>query len=399
MSREKFSKSDPRHGMLLAGMNNDIKEKKYYYTNDAPVAMGMTDYAQALKHYATDQKNDRLKKKANELEKYAKDYYSLLRKSFEKCGAIERIDGKITYLHHHPIPPKTKKPLLDCPYREFDSRLRAQTRFHEFPRLAESRLLNEAELRALFKYESDHDQTVLGMKRYVPERLDDFRTYHAGVQKLRIGMVREYMMHYYAYLNYIIVPDTWIGLEQSILIPRKGHHGRDAGDPTDKRFFKGGDFIVGTAIQGWDGIHGLRPVSTETKQMFAFDEPGGGAVWIGRAIPNHWFTSGQEVGAEGLTTRYGKLDLSMHYDSDNRALDIKVTPEKGKIFPELRVGVRDPEGGKASKVGFVGSPEIKHRLDKEQDLVYVCDVKERIHLRVKFVNPDFSGNSKKKTEL
>jgi hypothetical protein len=253
--------------------------------------------------------------------------------------------------------------------------------------LAEAGLLNEEELRALFEYESNHERTVLGKKRFVPERLDDFRTYHAGVQKLRLGMVREYLMHYYAFLNYILILDLWIGLEQSALIPDEGRRGRDAGLQKARVLFEeGADFITGTRIKGWDGIHPLRPVLTETKQMFAFDEPGGGAVWIGRAIPRHWFTSGEEVGAEGLTTRYGKLDLSMHYESEKRVLDIMIQPEEERIFPELRIGVRDPEGGKASAVDIVGSLKTKHSLNKDQNLVYVQNVHGLLHLRVKFEN-------------
>jgi hypothetical protein len=380
VSRDKFGKDDPRYGMLTASMNNDIHKEDYYYTNDTPVAMGIAGYAQALEHYGVAQKENRLIEKAGNLAKYAKDYYALLRKSFETSGAADRIDGKITYIHHHPLPPETVKPALDTPYRQPKSRLRAQTRFHEFPRLAEAGLLNEEELRAFFEYQSNHERTILGMKRYMPGILDDFRTYHAGVQKLRLGMVREYLMHYYAFLNYVIVPDMWIGLEQSIVIPKKALPGRKIGG----KFYNAEDFIAGTGIQGWDGIHPLRPVPSETKWIFAFDEPDGSAVWIGRAIPNHWLSSGQKVGALGLTTRYGMLDLSMHYQSNKRLLDVVITPKEERLIPELRIGVRDPEGRTASTVQFVGSPKIKHRLDKEQDLVYVYDVKEQIHLRVKF---------------
>jgi hypothetical protein len=133
LSREKFPNHDPRHGMLVANMNNDFREKSYFYSSDAPVYMGISEYAGALANFGATRKDNRLREKADELAEYAEDYFTLLRRSFESCGAIERQGDKITYIHHIPLPPEWPRPALESPYREAGSRLRAHTRFHEFP--------------------------------------------------------------------------------------------------------------------------------------------------------------------------------------------------------------------------------------------------------------------------
>ncbi len=53
------------------------------------------------------------------------------------------------------------------------------------------------------------------------------------------------------------------------------------------------------ASYGYEGAHMTWPIVRLTRQIFSFDEPKGGAVWVGRGIPRHWLTSGGPVGASG----------------------------------------------------------------------------------------------------
>ena len=101
---------------------------------------------------------------------------------------------------------------------------------------------------------------------------------------------------------------------------------------------------------GFEGAHATWPVPRLTRQIFAFDEPGGGSVWIGRGIPRHWLRQGQPVQAKGIPTRYGKLDLRFVYNPKDRMLNVRIDPLQGRTVPKLLIGARDPDGGRAMAV-------------------------------------------------
>jgi hypothetical protein len=304
------------------------------------------------------------------LAQYAKDYHATLRRSLET--AKEHDGNKLTYIHIHPILENPKRP-VQCIYLT-QPWPRAQRRFHDSPRLAGSDLLTDEERRCIFDFEFNHDQTVLGVRRYIPARLDNFQCYNSAFQKLRLGMVREYLMEYYGTIQALLGPGLWSGFEQTQVIPLEGERGRRNGY---------GKYLEGFRFFGLDGAHATWPVVRLTKQIFAFDEPNGDAIWIGRGIPRHWLAGGQAVRASGLPTRYGKLDIRYVYQPDARLLTVEIDPLERRFIPELRIGARDPEGGSLQSVRCSAS-SIRYKADAQHELVIVTGLERPVSLEIGF---------------
>ena len=372
-SLEAFPPDDPRHGMIEGILNNDInKEVTYYYTTDASIWNGLRNFAQALHEIGTAERHKEYVREASEMAAYADEYYDQLRRSF--ASAVERQDGRISFIHIHPVAEDAAGPVM-CKFRT-KMGYRAHRRFHEWPRLIGSGYLNDAEVRALFDYESKHEQTVLGVRRYVPRVLDNFQTNEAAHQKLRLGLVREFLMEYYGYIHLMLAPGMWSGFEQVQVVPLPGDRGRYTG-PSAK-------LMPVPRLSGWEGAHATWPVATMTKQIFAFDEPGGGAVWLAAGVPRHWLQDGQRVAASRIPTRYGRIDLGIRYQPEARTLRMDIQPEPGRTLPEIRYRARDPQGGRAVWADVVDAADRTERVEPMDDLFVVENVRTASSLTVHF---------------
>ncbi len=371
-SLKSFTPDDPRYGMVKGILSCDWWQKPpdYYYTNDGPIWEGLRDYAQMLQDIGVSMGRHSLVVKGKALAQYAKEYHAILRRSLET--AKENDGNKLTFIHIHPILGNPKRPVR-CIYLT-DEWSRAQRRFHDSPRLAGSDLLTDEERRCIFDFEFNHDQTVLGVRRYLAPRLDNFQCHNSAFQKLRLGMVREYLMEYYGTIQALLGPGLWSGFEQTQLIPLEGERGRRNGY---------GKYIEGPRLFGHEGAHPTWPIVRLTKQIFAFDEPNGDAVWIGRGIPRHWLASGRPVSASRLPTRYGKLDIRYVYRADVGLLTVEIDPLERRFIPELRIGARDPEGG-SLQLAHCRESSIGCRVDKEKELIIVTGVDRPIFLEIGF---------------
>lgn len=375
-SREKslkeFPPADPRYGMIPGILNNDFSHQGpgYFYTNDAPIWEGLRDYAEVLQEIGTMLNQSEYNAEGQRLDLYAKQYYATLRRSFET--AIEHEDGKISFIHIHPILDHPKRPVM-CTFRT-DTRNRGYRRFHDWPRLVGTDFLTDEERRFIFEYEFKHEQTVLGVRRFLPTSLDNFQCYNSSYQKLRLGMVREYLMEHYGNIQALVGPGLWSGFEQAQVVPADGERGRETG------YLK---YLKGPRIFGYEGAHMTWPIVRLTRQIFAFDQPKGRAVWVGRGIPHHWLTSGQMVSATSLPTRYGKLNMRYAYQREARTLKVEINPIEKRMIPELRVGARDPEGGRIRSV-HCKPFNTKCKINARQDLVIIRSVDRPVSLRINF---------------
>ncbi len=371
-SMDELAPDDPRYGLIEGIMNNDwaTDGTSYFYTNDAPVWEGFREFAKALQGIGAAKKDRELIGQGDELAQYAEQYYQDLRRSFET--AIERDGDEITYIHIRPVPEGAREQMRH--ESQHNKRFRAHRRFHEWPRFMGTDFLTDRERSFFFDYEFEHEQTVLGVRRYVPRNLDDFQIYNAAYQKLRMGRIRHFLMEYYGFIDFMMSPGTWTGFEQTQLLPRGEEKGRRTGH---------GVYDESTRMCGFEGAHATWPVARLTRQIFAFDEPGGEVVWVGRGIPRHWLRPGQPVEAKGIPTRYGKLDLSFVYNAKDRTLNVRVDPLQGRTVPKLLIGARDPENGRAVAVTSQPSGKECH-LDVQRELVSVTNVSEPISLVIQF---------------
>ena len=121
-----------------------------------------------------------------------------------------------------------------------------------------------------------------------------------------------------------------------------------------------------------------------TAQIFAFDEPGGGAVWLAASVPRHWLHDGHRVTARRVPTRYGRVDLVMQYEADTRTLHAEITPQPSRAIPEIHFRARDPEGGRTTSAECTragGTPTI---VKPDGDLFLIDDVRTPLRLEVLF---------------
>ncbi len=371
-SMAKLPPDDPRCGLIEGIMNNDWGSvgPDYFFTNDAPVWEGLREFARALQDIGAAKKDKRLIGQGDQLAQYAQEYYQNLRQSFET--AIERDGDKITYIHIRPVPEGAREQMRHESLHNM--RFRAHRRFHEWPRFIATDFLTDRERSFFFNYEFEHEQTVLGVRRFLPPILDNFQIYNAAYQKLRTGRIRHFLMEYYGFISFMMSPGTWNGFEQTQLLPRGEEKGRRTGH---------GAYNESTRLCGFEGAHATWPVARLTRQIFAFDEPGGEVVWVGRGIPRHWLRHGQPVQAKGIPTRYGKLNLSFVYDPKDRTLNVRVDPLQRRTVPKLLIGARDPEDGRA--VAVTSQPPGKAcQLDVQRELVSATNVTEPISLVIQF---------------
>jgi hypothetical protein len=370
-SLRNFPPGDPRHGMVQGIMNNDWPDQPgFYYRLDAAIWEGFRNYAQALEEIGVVMGRSEYVAKGKSLAQYAKEYYAAMRKSFET--AVEREGGRVSFVHIHPVLGNPPRPLR-CIFIT-DMKYRRNRRWHEWPRLVSTDFLTDEERRGIFDYEFNHEGTVLGVRRYEPTILDNFETYCSAYQKLRLGMVREFLMEYYGNIQALLGPGLWSGFEQVQVVPMDGEKGRRNGYAEYKK---------ASRMFGLEGAHATWPTARLTKQIFAFDEPNGEAVWVGRGIPRHWLTSGRAVQALGLPTRYGKLNIRYIYASEARILTVKIEPLERRTIPELRIGARDPEGGTLRSVRC-NTLNGQCKTDRERELIVVTGVDRPLSLQISY---------------
>ena len=333
VSLKKFPADNPRHGMIPGSIENDVPDPDYLYTNNAPVWAGLRDYARALGDIAVTNGDAGLAREAKTLADEATEFHGRLRASFEKYDLERDAEGKPYFFNIAPNDDgKASR------YRT-NHRYNIYRRFQCQPRTMATDFLTDDEIRGFYKFQSEHDSTILGVRRWEPDVIDDFVSFDCDFQRSRLGMSREYLMKFFAYLQCLSGNGTWTAFEEVDSRPTEGLSGRVFSR------FKQVNFL-----NGYDGQHATSAIAKMARDIFAVDQPGGGIVWLGGAVSRNWLATGKPITAKKLGTRYGCVDLSLSYDAEARATTVEIAVEPGRAVPEIRVRLRDPQGGKAMGV-------------------------------------------------
>uniref|UniRef100_UPI003217418B hypothetical protein n=1 Tax=uncultured Draconibacterium sp. TaxID=1573823 RepID=UPI003217418B len=381
ISKERYPVNHLKHGLMIGILNNDVRDEDVYYTTDAPVWAGLKRYSNTLLQIADKTDNKNLRAEAEVMSDDADEYHRLLRRSFET--AIERDEkGNIIFIHPSPPPSGAIMPYMS-PYRADDQgknnklvpHLRAQFRFHDRSRLIGSGFLNEEEIRSLYYYDRTWDKNILGVRRYLDSRLDDFQSHSCDFQMLKLGLVREYMMKYYAYLHYILMPGG-VGLEQVHVLPDIGNYPGSRG--IDKRILETSHY------EGLDGAHATIPVCSLTRNLYVFDDPDQEAIWIARGIPTHWYEKDKTLTFKGLTSKFGKIDYESKYDPTKKQMTIEILLEKNRNIPLVYIGIRAPGGLKPVSVKFATDNRVEYNLDSLDNLLTIRDISGEIKFSVTY---------------
>lgn len=368
-SLKKFPAGDPRHGMVAGSIENDVPDPDYLFTNNAPIWAGMRDYAQALGDIAARDGDAALAAEARELAAYVADFHQQLRHSFETSALVRDAAGKPYFFHIAPnINGNAEKYLTN-------SWLNIYRRFQCQPRTLATDFLTDDEIRGFYKYQAENDSTILGVRRWQPGVIDDFVSFDCDFQRARLGLSREYLMKFYGYLQLLSGNGTWTAFEEVPVRPHEGLSGRACySSPIDY-------------LTGYDGQHATIAIARMARDIYAISEPQGGSVVLAGAVSKHWLATGNPVTAKRLGTRYGLVDLALRYDPAARATAVEITVEPGRTIPELRVRLRDPQGGRLA--AMVAGTGIELRPEAEEAVLK--NASGTVSFRVKFESGQAGG--------
>lgn len=347
-SMKKFPVEDPRRGMIAGSVENDVPDPDYLFTNNAPIWAGMRDYAQVLSDMAGKNRNAALVQEAKELTEYCATFHRQLRNALEKFALVRDSEGKPYFFHITPNVNGSAEKYLT------NSWFNCYRRFQCQPRTLATDFLTDDEIRGFYKYQAENDSTILGVRRWQQDTIDDFVSFDCDFQRARLGMSREYLMKFFAYIQMLAGNGTWTAFEEVDVWPQAGNRGRTC--------YRGTHGI--SYLNEYDGQHATIAIARMARDLYSISEPTGGSVLLAGAISKNWLATGNPVVAKKLGTRYGLIDLALRYDAKTRMTLVVITVEPGKTVPEIRVRLRDPQGGRLATVAAGNSVEL--RPDKEE---------------------------------
>ena len=332
-SMEKFPKGDPRHGMLFGSFENDVPEQGYYYTNDFHVWFGLRDYSAALTAIAATPQGAALRDQAAKISHFTTDFHRNLRASFDKAGIIRDASGNIVAFN---CAPDIKGEGIKSRFFT-DEHWNMYRRFQQQPRMFAHSFASDDETNTFLDYQAANDQTILGVRRWRPDVLDDFVAFETDYQRLRLDRVREFQMKFFAYLQTVTAVGTWTGYEEAWLFPPNEE--LNARAPYGNK-----DGVLTT----FEGLHATIVTPMLTKQMYCFDEPTADAIWLAAGVSTHWLKDGKPLAAKRLGSRFGLVDLTLTWREADQSLTTVIVPQPGRTMTEVRLRLRAP-GGKPLK--------------------------------------------------
>jgi hypothetical protein len=347
-SMKKFPAEDPRHGMIAGSVENDVPDPDYLFTNNAPIWAGMRDYAQVLSDIAAKNQDAAQIKEAMELTGYVAAFHQQLRHSFETAALVRDAEGKPYFFHIVPNVNGSAEKYLT------NSWFNCYRRFQCQPRTLATDFLTDDEIRGFYKYQAENDSTILGVRRWQQDTVDDFVSFDCDFQRARLGMSREYLMKFFAYIQMLAGNGTWTAFEEVDVWPQAGNRARAC-----YRGFHGISYL-----NEYDGQHATIAIARMARDIYSISESTGGSVLLAGAISKNWLATGKPITARKLGTRYGLIDLTLRYDAKTRTTSVEITVEPGKTVPEIRVRLRDPQGGRLATVAAGRNVEL--RADKEE---------------------------------
>ena len=318
--------------MLSGSFENDVPEQNHYYTNDTHVWFGLRDYATILSRIAATEAGKPLAAAAREMSDFSTEFHRNLRASFDKAGIIRDAAGKPVAFHCTP----------DLANEGLKSKFFTQEhwniyrRFQQQPRMFAHSFATDEETAAFLDFQAQNDQTILGVRRWRSNVIDDFVAFEIDYQRLRLDRVREFQMKYFAYLQELTAVGTWTGYEEVLAGPFPG---------ANTLAPYGGSF---PAMTGYEGLHATIVTPMLTKQIFCFDEPTADAIWLAAGVSTNWLKNGQPLAAKRLGSRYGLVDLTLTWKAAARTLTAEIVPQPGRTMAEVRLRLRAP-GMKALK--------------------------------------------------
>ena len=121
---------------------------------------------------------------------------------------------------------------------------------------------------------------------------------------LQHGLIREFLVFYYAYMAHMYTRGTWTVTECRNTDPSK----------------PSAPFCAPAQLT----------IPILTKWMLVFEDPFSPTLWLGKSIPRSWLRDGKTVAVKGAPTRFGTLSYEISSKVHRGRINIELhLPEEG----------------------------------------------------------------------
>lgn len=165
--------------------------------------------------------------------------------------------------------------------------------YRYYPEMLSSGLLKKEHAEAIYRYRQNFGGEILGMTRLFKDAIDDWPVSHMARYLLESGYKDQYLLLFFAHLC---------------------HHGEEKTGVYYEQRALGGQWVAP------DCVPSLMTIPLMLGWMFVYESIGGKELSLLKGVPKAWFKTGFK--AEGLYSRYGRIDIHLQIKNDKRLLHI-----------------------------------------------------------------------------
>ncbi len=283
-------------GLPEADYHGDQRQwREYYFAGDAWIIRGLSDVARILRSVGGDEEAERIEEQVNA---YRRDLLDSV------AAASSQVDG-MTY-----VPPG---PTQTEPIQRMTQDLHSSyCNYRYFAEMVSADVLPQRLIRHILAWRRAHGGELLAMTRF-RDHLDDWPVLNYARALLETDETARYQLMMYAHLAHHHVTGWLAAPEQAKIVP----------DESGMRRFHAGQVV---------------PSQVTLPQMLRwallYEPRDGSGLLVAPTAQSLWLQEG--IAAEGLPTRWGPVDLSIHQDEDTIEVDLRLpvrVPEVGVRFP------------------------------------------------------------------
>ncbi len=285
--------------------------REYYYSADVWTIRGLSDVARTLRRIGAGDEADQIEA---EVAEYERDLLASV-----EATSVETSDG--VYV---PPGPTQTEPIT----RMTQDRHSSYCNYRYFAEMVSAGVLPQRVVRRVLEWRRAHGGELLGMTRFI-DHIDDWPVLNWARALLETGEIARYQLLLHAHLAHHQAAGWLAAPEQVKIVP----------DESGARRFHAGQVVPSQVV-----------VPQMLRWALAYEPRDAQTLLVTQALQRSWLS--EELRAEGLPTRWGRMDLSMQLTDDGVEVELRLpegVPEVGVRLP-MRPGEKlrraDIQGGR-----------------------------------------------------
>jgi len=340
-SLEKEPAGSPKRGLIIGRTTGDLSHASYAYCNDAPSWRGLEEISKVLADIAKRKGDSGLTVRAQRVADEAAGYRRDILRSIKQVTVTDSDPPFV------PIIVDQTKPY---PNMHLNS-LVSYTNFRMYNHLLDAGILDEETTGWILDYRKQRGGELLGMIRW-GNQVDNFLCEDVQWEKLRLERIREFLLNFYAYITYDLVPGVWTGYEEFSLDPMVGQAPPGRSNLKHSWWPKWKTRMT----PGYEQTRVSANIPELARFILVQAERDRDLLWLGRAIPRHWLTEGKQTVLGNAPTRWGKLSLTISSTVDSKGTISALIDTPGDGWPRINLRLRHPAQARLKKVLLNGEP-------------------------------------------